>query len=92
MRYARESDDAVALGRDALHDRSKVVRYRACMLLAYSLRRDALPELREVLQSLEGKAGHEDVEAAIDAITRQNHHYFIDRVHSGKVTLTIGVA
>jgi hypothetical protein len=60
------------------------------MLLAFSLRRDALPELREVLRELRGKAGHEYVAAAIDAIEHQNHNFFVDRAHSGKRTMTIG--
>jgi hypothetical protein len=51
------------------------------MLLAYSLRRDLLSELREQLN---------DLEAAIDAIETGNANYFVDRDHSGKMTLTIG--
>jgi hypothetical protein len=67
-----------------------MVRYRAAMLLAFSLRRDALPELRKVLWSLEGQAGHEHVAAAIDAIEHQNQNFFVDRDHSGKRTMTMG--
>src|SRR3990172_8698988 len=32
MKYARDSDDAVALGREALRDRATGVRYRACKI------------------------------------------------------------
>src|SRR5512141_420695 len=74
MKYARESDEAVALGREALRDKAVGVRYRACMLLAYSQRRDALPDLREALQGYSGKKGADDLAAAIDAIEQQNHN------------------
>jgi hypothetical protein len=90
MRYARESEDAVTLGREALHDRSGPVRYRACMLLAYSLRRDLLNELREQLMTAGPRSDRDDLEAAIDAIENGNANYFVDRDHSGKMTLTIG--
>lgn len=87
MRYAKESDYAVQLGLEALRDKSKVVRYRACELLAYSQRKDLLKNLEASLASY--PSSHEDIRAAIDAIESENHHYFVDRDHSGKVTLTI---
>ena len=83
IRYARTSDDAFRLGVLGTHDKSTVVRYRACGLLAYSLRKDALPELRQLLSSSD-KRTVEDAKAAIDAIEHQNHHLFIDRDHSGR--------
>jgi hypothetical protein len=43
IRFARKSDAAITLGIAALKDRAATVRYRACGLLAYSLRRDTLP-------------------------------------------------
>jgi hypothetical protein len=89
LKYARDSEEAIALGLEALHDKAKVVRYRACMLLAYSQRANVLPELRGVLESLKGQPGAEDIAAAIDAIEHQNHHYFVDRDHSGRMTLTV---
>jgi hypothetical protein len=85
-RYARVSDDAIALGMAAARDRSKVVRSRAILLLAYSLRKDLLPFLQTLLEDAPHSS---DVAAAIDAIENQNEHYFVDRDHSGKVTLTI---
>jgi len=91
VRYARESEDALRLGLEALGDKARVVRYRGAMLLAYSLRRDVLPELRKRRQSATG-ADAEDIAAAIDAIETQNHNYFVDRDHSGQVTLTISDA
>jgi hypothetical protein len=90
LKYARDNNEtAIALGREALRDRSKAVRYRACMLLAFSLRRDALDELRDAMRCLSGRPGADDVAAAIDAIEHQNHNYFVDRDHSGKVKMTI---
>lgn len=89
LRYARMNDDAVELGREALQDKATGVRYRACMLLSFSLRKDALPGLREALERLKGKPGSEDVAAAIDAIEHQNHNYFVDRDHSERMTMAI---
>jgi hypothetical protein len=60
------------------------------MLLAYSLRRDLLSELREHLMAAGPRSDRNDLEAAIDAIETGNANYFVDRDHSGKMTLTIG--
>ncbi len=46
--HARTSEEAFRLGLEALHDRSYMVRYRACMILAYSLREDALRALEAI--------------------------------------------
>jgi len=89
MRYAKTSDDAFLLGVEAIKDKSKAVRYRGAMLLAYSQRADALPSLRAALHSLNGRPGADDLMAAIDAIESGNHHFFVDRTHSGKMKLTI---
>ena len=89
LKYARESEDAVTLGREALKDRSKAVRYRGAMLLACSLRKDLLPELRNALESWRGRPSEADVRAAIDAIENQNQNYFIDRQHTGRMVLRI---
>lgn len=89
LRYARESEDAVALGREALHDRSRPVRFRACELLAYSLREDVLVDLKGALAPMGNGPEAEDVRAAIDAIESRNHNHFVDRDHSGKMTWTI---
>jgi len=82
IRYARISEAAFQLGVLALNDRASLVRYRACSLLAYSLRKDALPYLKPLLANSDEKTA-QDVEAAIDAIQSKNHHFFIDRGHSG---------
>ena len=88
IRYARSHEDAFQLGITALNDKAVVVRYRACMLLAYSLRKDALPHLEQLLKHSNQRTV-QDAKAAIDAILSQNHHYFIDRDHSGKVKWNI---
>ena len=76
-------------GAAPIHDKSKVVRYRASELLAYLLRRDVLPDLVQAVQMLGGMTGVEDLKAAIDAIETQNHNHFVDRDHSGHLTWTV---
>jgi len=83
IRYARQSDDAFRLGLAALSDKSAQVRYRACGLLAYSQRTDAIARLRPLLEHAEARTVG-DAKAAIDAIARRNHHYFVDRDHTGR--------
>jgi hypothetical protein len=84
VRYSRVSEDAFLLGMEALNDRASVVRYRACALVAYSLRKEALSALKKLLKHEDPKTV-EDASAAITAIKRQNHHLFHDRTGSGKV-------
>ena len=83
IRHARTSEEAFRLGVEALSDKATMVRYRACGLLAYSQRPDALPHLRALLQHRDARTV-EDARAAIDAISHRNHHYFVDRQHSGR--------
>lgn len=83
IRYARQSDAAVQLGLIALNDRSYMVRYRACGLLAYSLRADARPALQKLLTHEDARTV-EDARAAVDAVSHKNHHYFVDRTHTGR--------
>ncbi len=82
--YARENDVAVEIGKLAVFDRSKRVRFRGCGLLAYSLRLNVIDTLRHA-QLLVPEQEVPDFTAAIDAIENQNHHYFYDRDHSGMV-------
>lgn len=89
VRYARASDDAVTLGTEAMRDKAKIVRYRGCMLLAYSQRPEVLPALKQALGVANKEADREDLRAAIDAIESGNHNFFVNRDHSGKMTLTI---
>lgn len=83
IRFARETEAAYALGRQALGDKSYMVRYRACMVLAYSLRADAVPALQALLRHTDART-REDAARALDAIHHRNHHYFVDPTHSGR--------
>ncbi len=87
IRYARDDEIAVQLGIEALSDKSKVVRYRACMLLACSLNKDTLPAIKELELLVSDSETQANARAAIDAIENQNTNYFVDRDHSGKVRL-----
>lgn len=87
--YSRNNEDAVLLGIDALKDKSKVVRYRACMLLAYSLDKQAIHPLQRVITTSTNKETVADAGAALDAILSKNHHYFVDRSHTGKIRLNL---
>ncbi|HEX6699182.1 MAG TPA: HEAT repeat domain-containing protein [Gaiellaceae bacterium] len=82
--YARTSEDAFQLGLRACRDRARLVRHRACELLAYSLRKDALPTLRGLLDHPDPTT-RDDAQAAIDAIVNRNHNLVRDRDHSGRV-------
>jgi hypothetical protein len=83
IRFARRSEAAVALGRLVLGDRSYMVRYRACGVLAYALRRDTLPALEPLLRH-DDQRTREDAAAAIASIRARNHHRFVDRDGSGR--------
>lgn len=83
IRYARTSAVACELGLRACGDRSRLVRHRACGLLAYSLRSDALSQLEPLTRHRDARTVA-DARAAIDAIRSRNHHYFVDRDHSGR--------
>ena len=88
LEFARVSDDAVNLAKIAITDRSKVVRYRACMVFACSLRMDVLPFLENAVQTARGET-RGDLVAAIDAIEHQNQNFFLDREHAGMTTLNV---
>lgn len=77
-RFSRRSEEALQLGLMAATDRSKRVRYSACLLLAYSLNSKALEILRPLLQYSDSDTV-ENARAAINAIEKQNHHLFKDR-------------
>lgn len=86
--YARTTEDAFQLGLRACADRSTHVRYRACELLAYAQRDEALPVL-ERLRTHPDPRTVADADAAIDAIRSQNHHWWRDRDHCGRVFLFV---
>lgn len=83
MAYARTSETAFQLGLAALKDKATIVRYRACGVCAYSLRSEAIAPLKQLLQHPDSQTVA-DARAAIDAIQHRNHHYFMDRDHSGR--------
>ena|SRR5688572_3220673 len=91
IRYGRVSEDAFLLGLEAIEDRATLVRYRACSLLAYSLRKDALFRLKQLLKHQDPKTVA-DAKAAMRAIEKQNHHLFQDRDHSGRVKWVVNDA
>ena len=82
-RYARISDEAFQLGLMAMDDRSYMVRHRACALLAYSLRHDALPALERAAGDANEMVATSAL-AARNAILAGNHHLFVDRSLSGR--------
>ena len=86
LRFADSSSEAVHLAIMALGDRSREVRYRACMLLACAQNKDTINELTNLLDHTDHQT-REDAVAAIDAIKSSNHNYFVDRDHSGAVSL-----
>lgn len=89
IRYARSSKESVQLGREALFDKSKVVRYRACMLLAYALEESTMVNLKEALDTAKDPETIADIQAAIDAVKNHNSDYFVDRKHTGKIKLRV---
>jgi hypothetical protein len=78
LEYAAKSDAAFRLGVAATYDRGTMVRYRACMLLAYSQRKDAIPHLRRLLDHADLRTV-EDARAAIKAIDRRQTGAFLGR-------------
>src|SRR5262249_30818133 len=82
IRFARTRPEVVELAILGLHDSAYLVRMQACSILAYSLRKECISHLQTLLQHRNQKT-RDDAAAAIDAITHQNHHYWIDRKHSG---------
>jgi len=84
IKYARTNKEALQLGILGLKDKSAIVRYRACQILAYSLKKEVLPFLEKALSHKDSKT-IEDVKATINAIKKRNHHLFFDRDNSGKI-------
>ncbi len=89
IRYARNDKTAVKLGRTAIFDKAYGVRYRACMLLAYSLDRDSIPFLIDALEATDELESCNDLLAAIDSIESKNSDFFLDRDHSGRVHMEV---
>jgi hypothetical protein len=89
--FARTSEAAFRIGLRAIGDRSTVVRYRGCCVLAYSLRPDAVPPLKALFGHPDARTA-EDARAAVDAIRSRNHHRFVDRQHTGQVFWEVSAA
>lgn len=87
-KFATTSPSAVELAIQALTDKSQVVRYRACLLLACTQDRALLPTLHDMRDGV-AEMTKADLDAAIDAIESQNRNYFVDREHSGLMTLNV---
>ena len=85
--YAKESEKARQLGVLATQDKSKVVRYRAALLLAVAQNESAIGALVAMKEKSESSAM--DAVAAIAAIQQRNPNLFVDRTGSGNMTLNI---
>jgi hypothetical protein len=79
---ARRDARVVEAARARLQDKSAAVRMHACEVLAYSLRHDAIAWLEPLLDHPVADT-RTAAAAAIDAIQHQNHHFYLDRKHSG---------
>jgi hypothetical protein len=82
LRYARRYDAVVQLARSSLYDRAYLVREYACSILAYSLRDDVVADLETLLSHRDPRT-RENAVAAVDAIRSKNHHFYVDRNHTG---------
>ena len=87
--FADSNQSALTLGILALEDKSKVVRYRAALLLAIAQKTEAIPALEAMRQRHQSNESAEDAVAAITAIRTKNRNRFVDRENSGMVTLNI---
>ena len=65
MKYAKTDEDAYQLGIIALHDKSKIVRRKACILLSAAQRREAIVHLHDLLSN---ESSSDDAAAAINAL------------------------
>jgi hypothetical protein len=82
IRTARTHPEVVDLALVGLHDNAYFVRMQSACILANSLRRDVVSHLEKLLAHKDAKT-RQYAEAAIDAIKHQNHHYLLDRQHTG---------
>ena len=86
LRYAKDNQSAFNLGVIATGDKSKVVRYRAAMLLAIAQNPAAIPSLETLGENEQSRS---DAQAAINAIRLRNPNLFVDRDGTGRVTLNV---
>ena len=83
IKEARTCAIARQLGVEALRDRSYSVRMRAHQVLAYGLDAATLPALRASLREESRQELKDSLKAAINAVTKQNHHLYVDREERG---------
>jgi hypothetical protein len=84
VRYAKKHPEIIELGLYGLKDKSRIVRYYCCAILAFAGQKQHIPFLDE-LTDHKNINTRRDARAALDAITNSNHHLFADRDHSGRV-------
>jgi len=77
--YCRLLHSSIALGLKAISDRSKSVGRRGLQLLATSNSMFVIRSLEDRLSEIKDDAEKQDCLAAIEAISSQNHHLFLDR-------------
>ncbi|GAA4642729.1 hypothetical protein GCM10023115_07230 [Pontixanthobacter gangjinensis] len=88
-RYSRQSPSALGLGLLGLSDRSYMVRYRACGLLAYALNKEAVPALEQLAECEGRDLVLTSAKAAMNAIKAGNHNLFVDQRLSGQSSWTV---
>ncbi len=88
IKFARRFARAKEIGLLGLADKSKRVRQTACALAAFSLDHDFIKQLIIVRESQDTETALE-AGAAINAIQHQNHHLFMDRGGTGRVTWNV---
>ncbi|MEO1493851.1 MAG: hypothetical protein AAFV19_16985 [Pseudomonadota bacterium] len=78
-KYCRLLHSSIEIGIEAIHDRSKTVAHRGYQLLAKSNSKFLLQTLESRFSELTDDMEKRDCLAAIEAISNQNQHLFIDR-------------
>jgi hypothetical protein len=89
LRHSRQHSKITDLAVQALSDRAYLVREHACSVLAYSLNLKILPVLHAMSTHADPRT-RADAQAAADAISGQNHHYYVDRDRTGNNLWLVG--
>lgn len=88
-RYVKNNEKVYDMAIFGLNDKSYMVRYHCCGIIAFSQRSDALPHLNKIKDHKNSQT-REDIAATIDSIQNKNHNYFLDRNHTGKLHFDLG--
>ena len=88
-RYVKHNENVFNMALLGLNDKSYIVRYHCCGIIAFSQRTDSLDHLNKVKDHKNVKT-REDIVAAIDSIQNRNHNYFVDREHTGTFKFDLG--